>query len=158
MPPSVLPQEKFPRSSSRGNHIASFATASAIHTILASTANCSGTMPSFSLRWLRAWFLPFGSGCGLSRCSKNSALLPCESPKQAKAQSLTTIIATALRGGLLEYVSSTISMPQSRHRHGSVHRGASLFDTRSVAVIAVQTGLAELRQSSVPVRTKEHTS
>lgn len=39
MPPSARPPKKFPRSNSRGNHIASFATASTIDTVLDSTAN-----------------------------------------------------------------------------------------------------------------------
>lgn len=133
-----IPKKNSLAPTAEATNIASFATPSAIDSILDSTANPSWLMPSFSLRWLCAWFLPFGTVCGLSRCSKNSSLLPCESPKQVKAQSLTTIIATALRGGLPEYVSSTISMPRHRHRHGSVHRGASLAGTRSVAVIPGQ--------------------
>lgn len=144
MPPSVNPQKNSLAPTAEATNIASFATPSAIDSILDSTANPSWTMPSFSLRWPCAWFLPFGTVCGLSPCSKNSSLLPCESPKQVKAQSLTTIIATALRGGLPEYVSSTISMPRHRYRHGSVHRGASLAGTRSVAVI---TGQASFHSS-----------
>lgn len=122
----VNPQKNSLAPTAEATNIASFATPSAIDSILDSTANPSWTMPSFSLRWPCAWFLPFGTVCGLSPCSKNSSLLPCESPKQVKAQSLTTIIATALRGGLPEYVSSTIPMPRHLRRYGSVHRGASL--------------------------------
>lgn len=84
--------------------------------------------------------------------------LPCESPKQAKAQSLTTIIATAFRGGLLEYVSSTILMPTPRHRHGPAAQGLHLVDSCSVALIPGLAGFHKLGQSCVQVRTRERIS
>jgi hypothetical protein len=77
-------------------------------------------------------FSLFGAAGGLSRrWGKNpeKKILSChvKAQNRVKAQLLTTIIATALRGGLPEYVSSTIPILTPRSRHVQLDRASTLL-------------------------------